>query len=84
MHCAEMKRMGADIKVDEPLVSMETAKAVVEVPSPFTGKDGTNCASRPRARPIAFSRNYRKRSGHRQRAELGGTDCDRDCNLLAQ
>lgn len=28
---------GADIKVDEPLVSMETAKAVVEVPSPYTG-----------------------------------------------
>ncbi len=26
------------IKLDEPLVSIETAKAVVEVPSPFTGK----------------------------------------------
>ena len=26
------------IKLDEPLVSMETAKAVVEVPSPFSGK----------------------------------------------
>ncbi len=28
---------GAKIKLDEPLVSMETAKAVVEVPSPFSG-----------------------------------------------
>ncbi|MBS0286776.1 MAG: 2-oxo acid dehydrogenase subunit E2 [Proteobacteria bacterium] len=26
------------IKIDDPLVSIETAKAVVEVPSPFTGK----------------------------------------------
>ncbi len=29
---------GDEIKLDDPLVSMETAKAVVEVPSPFTGK----------------------------------------------
>ena len=29
---------GDSVKLDEPLVSMETAKAVVEVPSPFTGK----------------------------------------------
>ena len=29
---------GATIRLDEPLVSMETAKAVVEVPSPFSGK----------------------------------------------
>jgi pyruvate dehydrogenase E2 component (dihydrolipoamide acetyltransferase) len=29
---------GDEVKLDEPLVSMETAKAVVEVPSPFTGK----------------------------------------------
>ena len=29
---------GDEITVDDPLVSMETAKAVVEVPSPFTGK----------------------------------------------
>ncbi len=29
---------GGNVKLDEPLVSMETAKAVVEVPSPFTGK----------------------------------------------
>ena len=29
---------GDEIAVDDPLVSMETAKAVVEVPSPFTGK----------------------------------------------
>lgn len=28
---------GDVIKLDEPLVSMETAKAVVEVPSPFSG-----------------------------------------------
>ncbi len=28
---------GDEIKLDEPMVSMETAKAVVEVPSPFTG-----------------------------------------------
>ena len=29
---------GDSVKLDAPLVSMETAKAVVEVPSPFTGK----------------------------------------------
>ncbi len=29
---------GDTVKLDEPLVSMETAKAVVEVPSPFSGK----------------------------------------------
>jgi pyruvate dehydrogenase E2 component (dihydrolipoamide acetyltransferase) len=29
---------GDDIKLDQPMVSMETAKAVVEVPSPFTGR----------------------------------------------
>ncbi|HEY0180209.1 MAG TPA: dihydrolipoamide acetyltransferase family protein [Dokdonella sp.] len=29
---------GATVRLDEPLVSMETAKAVVEVPSPFSGK----------------------------------------------
>ncbi|MFT7563318.1 MAG: 2-oxoisovalerate dehydrogenase E2 component (dihydrolipoyl transacylase), partial [Bacteroidia bacterium] len=29
---------GDEVKLDEPMVSMETAKAVVEVPSPFTGK----------------------------------------------
>lgn len=29
---------GDDIKVDDPMVNMETAKAVVEVPSPFAGK----------------------------------------------
>jgi 2-oxoisovalerate dehydrogenase E2 component (dihydrolipoyl transacylase) len=28
---------GGTVKLDEPLVSMETAKAVVEVPSPFSG-----------------------------------------------
>lgn len=28
---------GGTIKLDEPMVSMETAKAVVEVPSPFSG-----------------------------------------------
>ncbi len=31
-------KVGDMVKVDEPLVSIETAKAVVEVPSPFTGK----------------------------------------------
>jgi pyruvate dehydrogenase E2 component (dihydrolipoamide acetyltransferase) len=31
-------REGGTVKLDEPLVSMETAKAVVEVPSPFSGK----------------------------------------------
>jgi pyruvate dehydrogenase E2 component (dihydrolipoamide acetyltransferase) len=30
--------VGDEIKVDDPLVSIETAKAVVEVPSPFSGK----------------------------------------------
>lgn len=29
---------GDEVKVDQPLVSMETAKAVVEVPSPQSGK----------------------------------------------
>lgn len=29
---------GDDVTVDQPLVAMETAKAVVEVPSPYTGK----------------------------------------------
>lgn len=29
---------GDEVKVDQPIVSMETAKAVVEVPSPNTGK----------------------------------------------
>ena len=29
---------GDEIKIDAPLVAIETAKAVVEVPSPFTGK----------------------------------------------
>ncbi|HEX7341427.1 MAG TPA: dihydrolipoamide acetyltransferase family protein [Rhodanobacteraceae bacterium] len=29
---------GDDVKLDAPIVSMETAKAVVEVPSPYTGK----------------------------------------------
>lgn len=29
---------GDEIRVDDPLVSMETAKAVVDVPSPYTGR----------------------------------------------
>src|SRR6478672_12875701 len=29
---------GGTVKLDEPLVSMETAKAVVDVPSPYSGK----------------------------------------------
>lgn len=29
---------GDDLELDQPMVSMETAKAVVEVPSPFTGQ----------------------------------------------
>ena len=31
-------KVGDDIKLDEPLCAMETAKAVVDVPSPYTGK----------------------------------------------
>ena len=31
-------KTGDVIRLDQPLVSMETAKAVVEVPSPFSGK----------------------------------------------
>jgi 2-oxoisovalerate dehydrogenase E2 component (dihydrolipoyl transacylase) len=31
-------KVGDVIRLDEPLVSMETAKAVVDVPSPFSGK----------------------------------------------
>jgi pyruvate dehydrogenase E2 component (dihydrolipoamide acetyltransferase) len=34
-------KTGDTIKLDEPLVSMETAKAVVEVPSPYSGKVAT-------------------------------------------
>ena len=30
--------VGGTVRLDEPMVSMETAKAVVEVPSPFSGK----------------------------------------------
>jgi pyruvate dehydrogenase E2 component (dihydrolipoamide acetyltransferase) len=33
-----MVKPGENIKLDEPMVSMETAKAVVELPSPFSGK----------------------------------------------
>jgi 2-oxoisovalerate dehydrogenase E2 component (dihydrolipoyl transacylase) len=29
--------VGTHVKIDQPLVSMETAKAVVEVPAPFDG-----------------------------------------------
>lgn len=31
-------KVGDEVKVDQPLVSMETAKAVVDVPSPYNGK----------------------------------------------
>ena len=31
-------KVGDVVRLDEPLVSMETAKAVVDVPSPFSGK----------------------------------------------
>src|SRR5580658_1747536 len=31
-------KVGDSIKLDAPLCSMETAKAVVDVPSPYTGK----------------------------------------------
>ncbi|HEY6942794.1 dihydrolipoamide acetyltransferase family protein [Dokdonella sp.] len=31
-------KVGGTVRLDEPMVSMETAKAVVEVPSPFSGK----------------------------------------------
>ena len=27
-----------DIKVDQPMVAMETAKALVDIPAPFSGK----------------------------------------------
>ena len=33
-----MVKVGDTIKLDEPMVSMETAKAVVELPSPYSGK----------------------------------------------
>ena len=33
-----MVKVGDTIKLDEPLVSMETAKAVVELPSPYSGR----------------------------------------------
>ena len=31
-------KVGDEVKVDQPLVSVETAKAVVEIPSPYAGK----------------------------------------------
>jgi pyruvate dehydrogenase E2 component (dihydrolipoamide acetyltransferase) len=31
-------KVGGTVRLDDPMVSMETAKAVVEVPSPFSGK----------------------------------------------
>lgn len=31
-------KVGDTVKVDQPMVSMETAKAVVDVPAPYTGK----------------------------------------------
>src|SRR5690348_2384634 len=31
-------KVGDTVKVDQPLVSMETAKAVLDVPSPWAGK----------------------------------------------
>ena len=33
-----LAQVGDTVMLDQPLVSMETAKAVVEVPSPFSGK----------------------------------------------
>ena len=33
-----MVKVGDTIRLDEPMVSMETAKAVVELPSPYSGK----------------------------------------------
>ncbi|MEO7251681.1 MAG: dihydrolipoamide acetyltransferase family protein [Arenimonas sp.] len=33
-----MVKVGDTVRLDEPLVSMETAKAVVELPSPYSGK----------------------------------------------
>src|SRR3954454_23849165 len=30
--------VGDTVKVDQPMVALETAKAVVEVPSPYTGR----------------------------------------------
>ena len=33
-----LAKVGETVMLDQPLVSMETAKAVVEVPSPFSGK----------------------------------------------
>jgi 2-oxoisovalerate dehydrogenase E2 component (dihydrolipoyl transacylase) len=36
--CKWHVKEGEFVKADDPLVSIETAKAVVEVPSPFTGK----------------------------------------------
>ena len=33
-----MVAVGDTVTVDQPMVSMETAKAVVEVPSPYAGK----------------------------------------------
>ena len=39
---------GDYIQADEPMVSVETAKALVEVPAPHAGTCATGCLERPR------------------------------------
>jgi pyruvate dehydrogenase E2 component (dihydrolipoamide acetyltransferase) len=46
-----VRQAGTTIKLDDNLVSMETAKAVVDVPSPFSGKV-INCSMARRATSI--------------------------------
>ena len=44
--------VGDKVVADQPLVSVETDKAVVEVPSPFSGKISRLCAEAGTAIPV--------------------------------
>jgi len=46
--------VGDTIKVNDPLVEVETAKAAVEVPSPYAGVVQEVRASRRPMRPVPF------------------------------
>ena len=68
---AGTSRKATRVKVDQPMVSVETAKAVVEVPSPYTGTIGAARASRATssrpARRWSTSSTRQRRDGRRPR-----------------
>ena len=45
---------GDAVAVDQAVVEVETAKSIVEVPSPYAGT-GRDAARRPRARPSTWA-----------------------------